>query len=65
MKKFTGQGLCIYRAEWTNQPCSTLGSFRGGEGLEGEGKKEESHLGWWVELELGVGGLCFGFFSDV
>ena len=41
MKKFTGQGFCIYRAEWTDQPCSTLGNFRVGKGLDGEGKKEE------------------------
>ena len=41
MKKFTGQGLYVHRAEWTNHPYSTLGSFRVGKGQDGEVKKEE------------------------
>ena len=55
---------------------SHSGEFQGTEGTGGGGEEgggdawrnpgsPESHLGWWMELGLGVGGLCSGFFSDV
>lgn len=55
-EKFTGERLCVYRAEWTKQPSSSPGELQGGEAAV----SDVGGQGWGWES-----GLASGFFSEV